>query len=359
MGEQDQRLRHPARVTMRAVVCDSFDGYRTLKARDIPAPTLRPGCVRISVAYATAGLALTLVTAGRYQRKPALPFVPGTEIAGVVTELADNIQELRRGDRVAANIDWGGYAEEAIAATENVWRVPDAVELSDACCVPATYGTAYAALHWRARVAAGQTVLVFGAAGGVGLAAVQIARQAGAHVIAVARTADRLAIAREHGAHEGLLNDTPDLGRQLKQHNAGRGVDVVFDPVGGPLFEEALRCTAPEGRILLIGFASGEIPRIAANILLVKNIEVIGVNMGLYSGWTPVDERKRHAPRVTKMVEQLFAEVAAGRLKPQKSAVFALNDVVHALDAVAARESRGRVLLRVGGADPLLLKEQA
>lgn len=332
---------------MRAVVCEQYAGYRALRVVEHEAPVLRPGCVRIAVHRATAGFAVTLVTSGTYQRKPPLPFVPGTEIAGVVTEVGAGVQGFAPGDRVAALIDWGGYAEEAVASTDNLWHVPDGVELADACCVPATYGTAHAALHWRARLQAGDSVLVFGAAGGVGLAAVEVARLAGAHVIAVARNPQRLALAARHGAHEGFVSDTPELGRLLKQRNQGRGIDVVFDPVGGPLFDQALRCIAPEGRILVIGFAGGSVPQIPANHLLVKNAEVIGVNMGLYSGWTPIDERRRYAPRMKAMVDGLFAHLAAGRLAPERSTVFPLERVVDAFDAVVSRTSSGRVVLAV------------
>jgi len=332
---------------MRAVQCESLDGYRSLRQVEVEAPALRLGSVRIAVHYATAGFAVTLVTAGKYQRKFPLPFIPGTEISGIVTEVAQDVSAFRPGDRVAAIIDWGGFAQEAVARTENVWHVPQGVDLMLACCVPATYGTAYASLHWRGRMEAHQSVLVFGAAGGVGLPAVEIAHLAGAHVIAVARTAQRLAVAREHGADEGFLSDTPDLGRLLKQRHEGRGIDLAFDPVGGDAFDVALRCMAPEGRILVIGFAGGDIQQIPANILMVKNIEVIGVNMGLYSGWTPVDERKRYAPRMQSMVNTLFGHVAAGRLRPEVSTVYPMEQVVQALDAVLERRSTGRILLRM------------
>ena len=201
-----------------------------------------------------------------------------------------------------------------------------------------------------ARIGAGDSVLVFGAAGGVGLPAVEIARLAGAHVIAVARTDERLAVALAHGAHEGLRNDSPELGRLLKQRNGGRGIDIVFDPVGGSMFDEALRCTAPEGRILVIGFASGTIPQIPANLLLVKNIQVIGVNFGLYTGWTPLDERKRYAGALREMMQTLFAQVADGSLRPQSPQPFVLERVENAFEFLLARESVGRVLLKVAGA---------
>ncbi|MGD9944118.1 MAG: NADPH:quinone oxidoreductase family protein [Burkholderiaceae bacterium] len=332
---------------MRAIVCDSWGGYRALKSSLAERPALRSGSVRIAVHYATVGFGVSVLVAGKYQRKPPLPFVPGSEVSGVVTAVADDACGLRVGDRVAAIADWGGYAEEVVVTTETVWPVPDSIPLSVACSVPATYGTSWMALHRRGRVAAGDSVLVFGAAGGVGLPAVEIARLAGAHVIAVARTDERLAVALEHGAHEGLRNDTPELGRLLKQRNGGRGIDIVFDPVGGAMFDEALRCAAPEGRILVIGFASGTIPQIPANLLLVKNVQVVGVNFGLYTGWTPLDERKRYAPVLREMMQTLFGQVADGSLRPESSRTYPLENVVDAFEFLLARESVGRVLLKV------------
>jgi NADPH2:quinone reductase len=336
------------RQPVKALLCEGWNGYRGLKLTDVAPPALPEGCVRIAVAYSTVSFGQLLVVAGKYQRKPPLPFVPGTEIAGVVLEVAPGISGFKAGDRVAASLDWGGYGAEAIATVETVWHVPDALSLRDAASIPLTYGTAYAALHWRARIAEGETLLVYGAAGGVGLPAVELGKLAGARVLAVAGSQERLDIALERGAETGLVHGEPGLGQRVKELTGGRGVNVVFDPVGGHLFEEALRCTAPEGRIVVIGFAGGTIPQIPANILLVKNIDVIGFNFGLYLGWSPVDERKRHAARLGEMMARLFEFAREGRIRPTSSDCYALEDFASAFAAVESRQSFGRVLIKVG-----------
>lgn len=330
---------------MKALHCTHWGGYKALEYTDVPPPALRPGCVRIAVHYATITLGQVLVVAGKYQRKPPLPFVPGTEASGVISEVAPDVTGFRVGDRVAALLDWGGFGEEAIATAETVWHIPDAIDLSIACTVPGTYGTAYASLHWRAGVRPGHKVLVIGAAGGVGIPAIEVAARAGAHVVAVARTEERLELARAHGAHEGMLNDTPDLGRAIKARTGG--IDIVFDPVGGDMFEQALRCTVPEGKILLIGFASGTVPQIPANILLVKNIDVIGFNFGLYTGWTPDDERKRFAPRLRELMEVICDGIIAGDYRPVTTATWPLARYIEAFDALVERQTVGRVVLKI------------
>lgn len=335
---------------MKAWLCERFASYRELTYSDVAPPELAPGTVRIAVHFATAGYGQTLVVAGGYQRKPPLPFVPGTEVSGVVQEVAPDVKDFVPGDRVAAALDWGGYAELAVATTATTWHVPEGIDLATAASVPLTYGTAWAALHWRARLHAGETLLVLGAAGGVGLAAVEVGRLAGAQVIAVAGSAERVAIAREHGALHGVVHGQGEaLSRQVLAANGGRKVNVVFDPVGGGLFAEALRCLQPEGRILVVGFASGEVPQIPANHLLVKNAEVMGFNFGLYIGWGLTDERERYADRLRAMMDTLFAHVAAGDLKPTSSIVFPLNRLPEAFDAVLDRRSVGRALVRVAG----------
>ena len=332
---------------MKALLCEGWNGYRGLKLSDVPPPTLPEGCVRIAVAYATVSFGQLLVVAGKYQRKPPLPFVPGTEVAGVVLEVASGVSGFEPGDRVAASLDWGGYGTQAIATAETVWHVPDDLSLHDAASIPLTYGTAYAALHWRARLVEGETLLVHGAAGGVGLPAVELGVLAGAHVLAVAGSQERLNLALGRGAEAGFVHGEPGLGQRIKAAAGGRGVDVIFDPVGGHLFEEALRCAAPEGRIIVVGFASDTIPQIPANILLVKNIDVIGFNFGLYLGWSPVDERKRHAARLRDMMATLFGLARDGRIRPTSSDTYALEDFASAFESVESRRSFGRVLIRV------------
>ncbi|NML43332.1 NADPH:quinone oxidoreductase family protein [Ramlibacter sp. G-1-2-2] len=341
---------------MKALLCRQFGHYRDLDFCDVDPPALQPGHVRIAVHYATAGYGQTVVIAGKYQRKPPLPFVPGTEASGVVLEAAPDVTAFKPGDRVAASLDWGAYGEQAVATAATTWHVPDAIPLEVAATVPLTYGTAYAALHWRARLQPGETVLVYGAAGGVGLPAVEIARLAGARVIAVAGSAERAQVAREHGAHEVVVHRAGEgeapLSAKVLAATGGRKVDVVFDPVGGSFFDEALRCIRPEGRIVLIGFASNEVPRIPGNILLVKNAEVIGFWFGLYLGWGQVDERAQYQERLRQLMDKLFAHVAAGDLKPTSSVIYPLPRLADAFDEVLARRAVGRALVQVAGALP-------
>lgn len=333
---------------MKALVCERWAHYSELKLKDnFPRPQLGPGQVRIAVKYATVGFVTTLVVQGKYQRKPPLPFAPGTEVAGQILEVASDVTTFKPGDRVAAAVDWGGYGEEAVATALTTWRVPDGVDLAAAALVPLSYGTSYAALHWRASLASGQTLVVYGAAGGVGLTAVQLGRLAGAKVIAVAGSQERVDLAIAQGAHCGLTHGGNDLGRRIKALNDDRAVDIVYDPVGGDLFNEALRCVGVEGKIILIGFASGEIPQIPANLLLVKNIDVIGFNFGLYLGWGLTDERATYAVRLAEMMQTIFAHIAAGELKPPASQTYSLKNFVEAFDSIVSRKSTGRVVLQI------------
>jgi NADPH2:quinone reductase len=332
---------------MKALLCERWAHYSELKIADVTKPVLKPGQVCIAVQYATAGFGQTLVVAGKYQRKPPLPFVPGTEVAGVVREVASDVATFKPGDRVVAALDWGGYAEEAVANALTTWPVPNGIDLADAVNVPLSYGTSYAALHWRGRMQRGDTVVVFGAAGGVGLAAVAVAKAAGANVIAVAGSKERVDLAIRHGATTGLVHGGDDLGLRLKELSGGRGAEIVFDPVGGAMFDHALKCVAPEGRILVIGFAGGTIPQIPANLLLVKNVDVIGFYLGLYIGWTPVDERARHAGRMAEMVRTLFAMIQNGELPPLRADRYPLEDFERAFDDIVARRSAGRVVLKI------------
>jgi NADPH:quinone reductase len=334
---------------MKAVICKRWCDYRDLTITDaLPPPQLRPGHVRIAVKYATVGFGEALIVAGKYQRKPPLPFVPGNDVAGIVTEVAEDVLDFAAGDRVVATLDWGAYAEEAVAPTITTWHVPDAVELAEAVGLPLGYGTSYAALHWRGRIKAGETLVVFGAAGGVGSTAVQIGHLANARVIAVAGTEERVQAAIKKGADFGIVHGIEDLGGRIKALNGGRGVDIIYDPVGGPLFDQALRCVAPEGRILVIGFASGKVPSIPANILLVKNAEVVGFDFGYCIGWGLTDARLAYAGRVKEMMSTLFAHVAAGEIKPETSISYRLDDFLAAFDTVQQHRALGRVILEIG-----------
>lgn len=330
---------------MRALVCHRWGDVEDLRIEDVPVPELRPGCVRLQVAYAGLNFALSLFVAGKYQVKPPLPFVPGFDVTGTVTEVAAGITRIKPGDRVIAILDWGGFAESAVVPEETVYPLPPELDLQRAVCLPTSYGTAYGALAWRARVRPGETLLVHGAAGAIGLAAVELGRQLGARVIACASTEEKRAVALARGAEVAL----PSAGfrEKVRALTDGRGVDLVFDPVGGDVFDQSLRTLALEGRILTMGFASGRIPQIPANILLVKNISVLGFNYGTYAGWGPRDERRIHAPRMQTMMSTLIDWMRSDRIQPRVSHCFELSQFAEAMRTVLQRKNAGKVALRI------------
>jgi NADPH2:quinone reductase len=320
--------------------------YQQLQIEDLPIPDPAAGQVRIAIHCAGVSFATGLVTEGRYQRKPPLPFTPGTEIAGVVSAVGSGVSDLAVGDRVCAGIDWGGHAEAVVTDATTVYRIPDDLPFDLAPQFPLSYGTGYAALAWRAAVRAGETVLIHGAAGAVGLAAVELAKAMGARVIATASTPEKRELVVAHGADHAVAfpsQDALDTIRSL----APSGVDVVFDPVGGDAFDLSLRCVANSGRILLIGFAGGRVQQIPANILLVKDVTVFGFNYGKYIGWTRVDERKQHEPEVRAAMQQMFQWYREGRLHPVTSHRFPLQDFRQAMETVQARRSTGKVVLEM------------
>jgi len=330
---------------MRALLCREWCEFKDLRIEEVPAPVLRPGCVRLRVAYAGLGFAVSLLVAGKYQRKPPLPFTPGTEVTGTVIEVAAGVTRVKPGDRVLAVLDWGGFAEEAIATEETVYPLPAGMALDSSVHLAISYPTAYAALVWRARLQPGECLLVHGAAGGTGLAAVELGKLLEARVIACASSEEKRAAAKAHGAD--LVLPAREFREAVKQFTGGRGADVVFDPVGGEVFDESLRCIAAEGRILPIGFASGRVPQIPANILLVKNISVLGLNYGSYIGWGLIDERRSHASKVQAMLAQLFDWTLAGKLQPTLSHCFELARYAEAMEVVLARGSSGKVALKI------------
>ena len=344
---------------MLAVRCDTWMPYRDLGIADIPPPSAGPGQVRIAVHHAGVSFATSLVTEGRYQRKPPLPFSPGTEVAGVIDQVAPDVTHLKPGDRVVAGIDWGGHAEWAVTDAATVYRLPDALPFDVAPQLPLSYGTSYAALVWRARLQPGETVLIHGAAGAVGLAAVAFAKALGATVVATASTAEKRALAREHGADRTIALPSAPLASAttLEELRAmlPRGADVIFDPIGGDVFDLSLRCVANSGRILVIGFAGGRVQRIPANILLVKDVSVLGFNYGNYIGWGRTDERKRHEPAVRAAMEQIFAWCAEGKVRPVSSHRFPLREYREAMETVLTRRSMGKVVLEMPIAERLRL----
>jgi NADPH2:quinone reductase len=336
---------------MRAVRCHDWMPYQSLPLEDVPPPLLSAGQVRIGVHCAGVSFATSLVTTGRYQRRPPRPFSPGTEIAGVVLELSQGVTQVSVGDRVCAVIDWGGHAEEVVTDPATVYKLPDSMPFHLAPQFPTSYATAFAALDWRAHLQPNETLLVHGAAGAVGLAAVELGKAMGARVIATASTPEKLAVARAHGADGTVLFPSEgalDAIRAL----APNGADVVLDPVGGDAFDLSLRAVAQCGRILVIGFANGRIQQIPANILLMKNVSVLGFNYGKYIGWGLIDERHQHEPTVRAAIETMFRWYQEGKLHPTTSHRFPLTDYAAALDAVQARQAIGKVVLEMPRAHP-------
>lgn len=332
---------------MRAVVCDSWRDFDALELKDIPPPPLRPGSVRIKVEAAGVSFATQLVVAGKYQRKPPLPFTPGTEIAGTVIESAPDVPDpLPPGTRVFAVLDWGGMAEEAVADAIHVTAIPDGLPLEPAVAMPISYPTAASALMWRTRLAPGQWVLVHGAAAGVGLAGVEIARALGARVIARCGAAKR-GIPLARGAD--LVLDSAAPFRDAVRAASNGGVACVLDTIGGDSFDESLRSLADGGTLVTIGYAGGGIPTVPANILLLKNIGVAGLNWGAYVGWSPGDNRESHAPRVRALWDQLVGWWRDGALRPTVHARYPLAEFREAMAEVASRRSVGRVVIRPQG----------
>lgn len=334
---------------MKAVRCHDWTPYVDLKLEDVPPPPLGPGQVRIAVHYAGVSFATSLVTEGKYQRKPPRPFSPGTEIAGLIAEVAPGVTGFAVGDRVCAGIDWGGHAEEVCVDPTTVYKLPEGVPLDVAPQFPLSYATSYAALVWRAAIKPGETVLVHGSAGSVGLAAVEIAKAMGCTVVATASSEEKRALAKAHGADVTVALPS-DNAREAILAVIPNGADVIYDPIGGDVFDLSLRCVANSGRILVIGFAGGRVQQIPGNIILVKDVSVLGFNYGNYLGWGRVDERKRHEPEVRAMFDRMFAWTVEGKLKPNSSHQFPLRDFRLAMETVLARQSMGKVVLRMPAA---------
>lgn len=323
--------------SVRAILCRSFDGIEALEPAELPLPETGACHVRIRVHAAGVNFADTLLVSGRYQEKPPLPFVPGMEVAGSVDAVGAAVDDLVPGERVVAVVDHGAFADYVVARRADVVRLPAGVDDATAAALPITYGTALGALRWRAALSAGETLLVHGAGGGTGLAAVECGRLLGARVIATARGEEKRDLARRHGAEAVLDSGSPELVEEIRAL-APQGVDVAFDTVGGSMFEASLRTIGWEGRILVIGFASGEVPRIPANHLLVKNAAAVGFYWGSY--------RKRDPERVREGLQEILRAAEAGRVRPEVSRVYRLEETPRALADLADRRARGKLVIR-------------
>ena len=323
---------------MRALLCRSLGSLSNLEIGEIDGARPGPGQVRIGVKASGVNFPDILMVEGKYQIKPELPFVPGLEVAGEVLECGTEVTHVRPGDRVMAFARRGGaHADEIVLPGAIVAPIPDALDYITAAAMPVAYGTAHFALTHRGNLKPGETLLVLGAAGGVGLAAVEVGKLLGACVIAAASSPEKLAIARAHGADETIDYAAGNLRDEVLALTGGKGVDVVFDPVGGEAFTQSVRCIGWEGRILVIGFASGDIPRVAANMILVKNFATIGVVFGEHSWRYPDSTRHRFA--------ELLSAWSSGHLKPKVMRTYRLAEAQAALSDMANRRVVGKLVL--------------
>lgn len=325
---------------MRALQIAELGSIDNLYVGEAPSPKLGEGQVRVGVKAAGVNFPDILMSEGKYQVKPDLPFIPGLELAGEVLECADSVSHVKPGDRVMAFARRGGaYAAEAVLPGGIVTPIPDDMDFITAAAFPVAYGTAHFALNHRGKLQAGETLLVLGATGGVGIAAIEIGKLLGARVIAAASSAEKLEIAKAHGADDVVNYRDESLRDAVKALTGGKGADVVFDPVGGSAFEQSVRCIGWEGRILVIGFASGDIPKVATNMILVKNFAVVGVVFGEHSWRYPDNSRQR--------LQSILPDVTAGRLNPRVWKTYALEDAVEALRAIQDRQVIGKMVLTI------------
>ena len=329
---------------MRGLWVTEYTEFDNIAVEDIPSPALEPKQVRIKVGAAGVSFAANLVVAGKYQRKPPLPFIPGTECAGEIIECGAAVTRFKPGDRVCAALDWGAYAEEAIAWEVNTYPIPENLSYPQATNFN-SYATSCAALTWPhlLNLQAGQTLLVHGAAGAIGLAAIDIAKIIGATVIATAFTEEKRAAALAQGADHVIDYSDGQFCNAVNEITSGKGANAILDPVGGDVFDQSLRCIAMEGRICPVGFTSGRAAQAPSNIVLVKNIAVCGLNMGTYYGWSPNDIRYEMEDRVRSLMTVFDEWAAAEKISLRVRSTFPLDEFREAMSLILSRKSIGRV----------------
>ncbi len=327
-------------ATVKAVLCKEFGPPEKLVVEDIEVPALGPGQVRVGIHATSVNFPDTLIIQDKYQFKATPPFIPGGEFAGEVLELGDGVEGMSVGDRVATIAPFGGFAEEIVIEPERLMPIPDSVSYEIAAASTMVYGTSYYALKQRAALVPGETLLVLGAAGGVGLAAVEIGRLMGARVIAAASSDDKLELCRSYGADEGINYSTEKLKERTKELTDGAGADVIYDPVGGDLFDQAIRCIAWEGRLLVIGFAGGRIPELPANLALLKGCQVVGVFWGAFT--------MRQPEANLENMSELAAWFEQKKLRPHISASYGLDEAAVALRQMLDRKALGKIVVTTG-----------
>lgn len=322
---------------MRAIVVDRFVEPEELEVREAPEPELRPGTVRVEVEAAGCNFFDVLMCRGEYQVKPPFPFVPGAEIAGVVRAVGEGVSKPAVGDRVFGAAGLGGFAERVVAPASQMFPLPEGMSFDQGAALPIIYPTSYAALVDRAALRSGETLLVHAAAGGVGLAAVQIGKAMGARVIATAGGAEKLEVAERAGADVLIDYREEDFVARVREVTQGRGADVIYDSVGGEVFERSLKCIAWSGRLLVIGFASGTIPTVKANRILLKNIALVGLHWGAYAQHQP-----ERVPEVFEALRELYAQ---GCIEPLIFRRYALEETGKALRDLVSRRTWGKLIV--------------
>ncbi|MDP1872858.1 NADPH:quinone oxidoreductase family protein [Phenylobacterium sp.] len=332
---------------MKAVLSKVTGGPETLVVEDVPAPTAGPGQALISVKAVGVNFPDVLMIEDKYQSRPPRPFSPGGELSGVIKAVGEGVTNVKVGDRILANTGWGGMAEEVALPANRLWHIPDSMPHDVAAAFILTYGTSFHALKHRGRVKAGESLLVLGAAGGVGLAAVELGKAMGMRVVAACSSQEKVDLAIKHGADEGVVygrgpfdrDGQKQLSELFKSKAGPGGFDVIYDAVGGDYAEPALRTIAWEGRYLVIGFAAGEIPKIPLNLTLLKGCEIVGVFWGTWAAKDP--------EAFAQSVKDLLALYAEGKIKPHVSERFPLDKGADAIAHLASRKAMGKVVVTV------------
>jgi NADPH2:quinone reductase len=322
---------------MRAVVVEHWMEPDGLRVSEIEEPEVRPGTLEVEVRAAGCNFFDILMVQGNYQVKPAFPFVPGAEVAGVVREVGEGVADFAVGDRVFGTPGLGGFAELAVMPAFGSYRLPEGMSFEEGAALPIIYPTSYAGLVHRAGLQAGEDLLVHAAAGGVGIAAVQIGKALGARVIATAGGAEKCRVALEQGADDAIDYRKEDFVAKVMELTGGKGADVVYDSVGGEVFDKSLKCIAWNGRLLVIGFASGTIPTVKANRILLKNISLVGLHWGAHASKEP-----QKIPQVFEALIRLYEE---GRIRPVIYKSYSLEELPEALAALGGRRTYGKVVV--------------
>ena len=329
---------------MKAVLCKAYGAPEDLVLEEVAEPVPGDGEVLVEVKATALNFPDVLMIAGKYQSQPPFPFSPGGEIAGTVLETGSGVTEFAPGDRVFGGVGHGGFAERVAVAARSLQAVPESMSFVEASGISTTYGTSYYALQQRAALQPGETLLVTGAAGGVGIAAVQLGKAMGARVIAAASSEQKLSVAKDSGADELIDYSDGQLKDKVKALTGGKGADVIYDPVGGALFDQCLRCINWYGRILVIGFAAGDIPKAPINLILLKSCQVVGVFYGAWSARAPDENRANF--------RDILAFHAAGKIKPVVGGVHPLENYAQALNDLAQRRAIGKIVVTPGGSAP-------